>query len=395
MELSTINPESEPEEDFEDLNASVSQVQVPNVRTVNLILDNSSFIRGFGNIKRWFDQDYIKSQLMQEEKHPRDRIQLNIYLPSYTLHELEYLRKGTSMLATNARKALSFIDKIFDNEGTQGSFDSNFVENVELRDTEDRPKVETPLRYNVYIEYRDGSFPDWNKCLPFKLHELQVNDFPYHQTKFASNELLGSLTFDPDAPEQVVEGPLQTPSRLKHLIRSCVFKQYLEARSSSSSAREQWKLITEDTVTRVWANSFGIDCLNVNEAELLIFQSMDITSFNVKTEGQDFNLEHDVFDQPEKGLLHQRIDTTAYEYHDISNRIALQQLSEAEATGNAKKPKEKNNKLKSKKIEKGPPIVSSGAKGDELKKEDFEMINFAPRVKGKLWKPPQQVRKRN
>lgn len=391
MELNTKNSDSGPEEDFEELIDSMSQLQVPSVRTVNLILDNSSFIRGFGNIKRWFDQTYIKSQLLPNGKHPRDKIQLNIYLPSYTLHQLEHLRKGNSMLATNARKALSFIDKIFDSEETQGSFDSNFVENIELIEAGIGKKSEVPLRYNVYIEYRDVTFPTWNKCLAFKLYDLYVNDFPSQQTKFSSDELLGRLTFDPDAQEEIVNGPVPAPPRLKHLIRSCVFKQYLEVGSKNNSVHEQWKLITEDTVTRVWANSFGINCLNVNEAELLIFQSTDITSFNVKTEGYDFNSEKDIFDKPVKGILHQRIDTTAYEYHNISDLNVLLKMTEDEATGKSTKGDQKNTVQKG---EKSPPIVPSGAKGDEVKKEDFDMINFAPRVNGKLWKPTKLGKKR-
>ncbi|SGZ52951.1 CIC11C00000001119 [Sungouiella intermedia] len=390
MELNIKNPESEPEEDFE----AASQLHIPNVRVVNLILDNSSFIRGFGNIKRWFDQKYIKSQLMPDGKEPKESIQLNIYIPSYTLHELEFLRKGSSLLATNARKALAFIDQIFDNEDTQGSFESNFVEGVELEKSNDSVG-HMPLRYNVYIEYRDASFPTWNKCLPFKLYDLHVDDFPNHQAKFSSNEMLGSLTFDPDAQAESSDGPIQTPTRLRHLIRSCVFKRFIEAGGKSTSEHEQWKLITEDTVTRFWTNSYGIDCLNVNEAELLIFQSMDITSFNVMTEGQNFNSEHDVYDQPDKGILHQRIDTTAYEYHKMSEQLSpLQEPTEAEAVGASAKSQSKKKKSRNKKRETTPPIVPSDAKGDDIKREEFEKINFAPRVKGKLWVPPLSKNKK-
>lgn len=357
-------------------------------REVRLLLDNSALTRGFGNVKRWFNEDYIKSQLRATKKASGKKIHLSIYLPSYTLHELEYLRKGNTALASNAREALKFIDEIFDREDAQDSFGGNFVENLETAPSDAAAKLENPLRYNVYIENRTDQFPRWEKCMPFKMHDLQVKDFPYSQTKLPRN-IIGAEIFnnlDAQHPQESPEDPVQTPERLKHLIRSCVFKRFLESDSQNMPPLEQWKLVTEDNVTRVWATSFGIDCLNVNEAELLIFLSRDVTSFEQKLIGADFNAEHDVFDQQDKGILHKKIDTTAYEYEPLkgkSKQNKEENGAKPDTSSDEKAELTKAEKKKVKKFKAPVPLTSS----EGVRKENFDMINYAPRGKGKLWAP--------
>ena len=52
-------------------------------------------------------------------------------------------------------------------------------------------------------------------------------------------------------------------------------------------------MVTEDPITKIWAKSYGIDCLNVNEAELLIFQNYDVNLFRLynpyANDGDDFD----------------------------------------------------------------------------------------------------------
>lgn len=397
MDLSGEKP-PEPEEGFDIPHESAKPaLEDPEVREVHLILDNSALTRGFGNVKRWFNEEYIRTQLKTSAASPGVKIHLSIYLPSYTLHELEYLRKGNTAMASNAREALKFIDEIFDSEDSQDSLQGNYIENFETAPVSTATaKSENPLRYNVYIENRSDQFPTWDRCMSFKLYNLQVKDFPYRQTKLARNVIGGQLFGNSDLTgphEENPEDPVQTPDRLKHLIRSCVFKRHIEQGSQNMPPLEQWKLVTEDNVTRVWANSFGIDCLNVNEAELLLFLKKDVTSFERKALGEDFNAEHDVFDQPEKGILHRRIDTTSYQYEQLEG-LKVNKKS-GEGSLNAEKQKTKTGGKKLKNISPPPAVLAQ----DGVKKEDFDMINYAPRGKGKLWTPKgttsKKSRKRN
>lgn len=65
-----------------------------NKRTYNFIVTPSAFVGGIGNIKQWYN-DY----------------DCNFFIPAYTLKELDFLKKGVSLIATNARESIRFIDK--------------------------------------------------------------------------------------------------------------------------------------------------------------------------------------------------------------------------------------------------------------------------------------------
>lgn len=393
-----IDAKEGPEETF-DQSPIVPHHNEPSakVRNVNLILDHSALIRGLGNVKRWVNKQFIEQQLKTNKKSSDEKIHLDLYLPLYTLHELEFLRRGSSTLASNAVQALKFIDQILDGEHEQELAEFNDFDQLESTETSfAEPKRTDSLEYNVHIEEQTGQFPTWEKCLQFKLRELQVKDFPYRQTKLAQSSL-GLSHISETHIEESPEDLVQTPARLKHLIRSCVFKRYIETDTRAQPSQEHWKLVTEDNVTRVWANSFGIDCLNVNEAELLLFMSMDVTSFNVSQPGSDFNSEHDVYDQPDRGILHQRIDTTAYNYVPIgTGKKPRGESSGRDAHENSgddttkTKPKQAKAKPKSKpragkKLDQNPPVVLSATA--DVRMEEFGQINYAPRSTGKLWMP--------
>lgn len=367
--------DDQPEEDFHVPAPKEPVPEVSEGRIVNLILDHSAFVRGIGNVKRWFNKDFIRSQLASKASAG---ICLNIYIPSYTLHEFDYVKKGTSILASNAREAIKFIDQIFEGELEGPAFGANYVENFDGNTLDQTPdEYDNPLKYNVYIEHRTDLFPDWNQCLQFQLCTPKIKEFPNHKTKFQSNVWrTESHGEDNRSQERGFENPDEEaaiPARLKHLIRSCVFKRCTEPRTEKPW--EQWKLVTEDPITKVWARSFGVDCLNVNEAELLIFHSQDITTFTMREPGADFNAETDMYDSA-RGNLHLWIDTTSYKYEKLGK--------DDKRPRNQKK---KNKRHSDKTTEPTNP--------DVVKEELFNMINYAPRSKGKLWTPASKSQPKN
>lgn len=377
-------------------------------RTINLILDHSAFVRGIGNIKRWFNLEYINSNLTNKQEN----IQLNIYIPSYTLHEFDFVKKGTSMMATNAREAIRFIDRIFEREDIKlnGSTPEN---------------VANPLNYGIFIESPMEAGPSWNECLNYKIHSPKVKEFPNFKTKFDSN-LIGQQIhhqdddlFNDDIDNSVKVNDIQyensqpyqnalansdnqaeMPIRLRYLIRSCIYKRFIDIHNLNKpkSTLEDWKLVTEDPITKIWIKSFGIDCLNVNDAELLIFKNYDVNQFNQPAH-LNFSLQ-DGYDNS-KNILQNTIDTTKYDYtnfHDYKNNNSKNKNKNKNNTknnnnnNNNKNPNKKKNKNKetSQPKKQTQPSNDPGfinANGELIKKEKFGVINFAPRGSGELWKP--------
>lgn len=371
-----------------------STIDTPKSRTINVILDHSAFVRGIGNIKRWFNEEYIRAHISEDAK---EQIYLNIYIPSYTLHEFDYVKKGTSMMATNAREAIRFVDKIFEKD---------------LNGEDETVNTTTkPIIYNLCIESPTESGPSWNECLNYKVHSPKIKEFPNFKTKFDSNLIgqhptsFGNDSIDNDDEfnesnfnstmkpnnklndiqyenSQSYQNALanadehaEMPTRLRYLIRSCIYKRYLEP-STFSNPLEEWKLVTEDPITKVWAKSFGIDCMNVNEAELLIFQSYDINQYQTYDPQHSFNIDEE--SKSPNSILQNTIDTTLYSYTKIN-----------EPTKGPKNNKNKNTRKKAnnKKIKGVVNDGCTGVNGDFVKKERFDAINYAPRGSGELWKP--------
>lgn len=355
------------QDEFMDLtsgNESVPQ-ENPNTRYVRLMLDHSAFVRGIGNIKRWFNEEYIKQNFNKSS----DPIVLNIYVPSYTLHEFDFVKKGTSITATNAREAIKFIDNYLENQS--GLVLGN-------------------VTYDLSLESPSEIPPSWTKCSKYKLYSPKVKDFPNYKTKFDSN-LIGEvphkeshllhreseLKSDEPDDEALSEVAAEMPARLKYLIRTCIYKRFIEkTQPKPKNNIEDWKLVTEDPITKVWAKSFGIDCVNVNEAELLIFQNYDVNSFKIYN---PFSVS-DGFD-PRNDVLQNKIDSTLYEYKPVKQEAPKANF------------KHRSKKTKKRDTESIPyeGVVheekDNGALSGTIKKEKFEAINFAPRGAGKLWKP--------
>lgn len=343
-----------PEEDFKAVDAPQSKEETASVRVVNLVLDHFAFVRGIGNVKRWFNKEYIDSML---EGKDDIRVVLNIYIPTYTLHEFDFAKKGTTITASYARDALKLIDQVLDQEQSVPSFGPG--------DGEPEP-AKPKFTYNLLLEQRNSSFPYWEKCLQYQAQPPKIKDFPYHKTKLSNTMLGRPQAQDIEEGKKEAEEFASVPPRLKHLIRSCVYKRYIDPfhPEFESNNGVQWKLVTEDAVTKVWLTSFGIDCLNVNEAELLIFQSDDVTGFNIQAPGEDFNSKNDRYNAADRGILHQWVDTTKYGYLGFGG-------------DRRKKPTGKKNEASEETMYKALGPVQP----DEVKEEKFNQINYAPRVK--------------
>ena len=407
------------------------------LRQVRLILDHTAFVRGIGNVKRWFHEEYIS----QNFNKSADPIKLNIYIPSYTLHEFDYVKRGTSISATNAREAIKFIDNYLENN----LFDQKTRENQNGTN----PGLQRIL-YNVNLESPIDATPSWNNCAKYKLYSPLIKDFPNMKTDFNANAVGNSPAQSADDHDLANHGDYSSdfnasfaidydslaemPSRLKYLIRTCIYKRYIERYiPTPKNSIEEWKLVTEDPITKIWAKAYGIDCVNVNEAELLIFQNYDVNLFRIYN---PFSSSEDEFD-PKNNILQNKIDTTLYSYQSIKQdppKVNFKGRSRRNKNSNnnnnnnnnnensnnnitnKNKNKNKNNKQKQKqkqskeddkticanikeskeKSQKKKRIPVDGVVHEEIndntgyglvKKEKFKAINYAPRGSGELWKP--------
>lgn len=334
--------------DHESVNQDTSDIRQP--RYVNLILDHSAFVRGLGNIKRWFNRNYVNENITNS----KEVIYLTIFIPNYTLHEFEYVKKGTSMQAINAKEAIRFIDKILDKDLNAHSVD------------------DCPVFYEIIIESTTDSRPSWDKCLTYKVQSPKITDFPnyYEHTinRMHNEETLkeGSVELVQDRYEKV-----DLPGRLKHLIRSCIQKDFVEGRGKRDSQKE-WRLVTEDAVTSVWLSCFGVECMNVNAAELFLLKNRNVNLIEQYDSSKNFYSEDSV---PSNNILQNVVDTTLYSYSSYGER-----------NGGAS---QKGNR-KQKKPKKSEEIVTEKKTSDygpNVKKEKFNAINYAPRGQGELWKP--------
>lgn len=403
-----------------------NEVITGNTRNINFILDHSAFVRGIGNIKRWFNDEYIQSNF---EAKAGEKIQLNIYIPSYTLHEFDYVKKGNTMMATNAREAIKFIDKFISGEvhnkrpvnGGSGDKGSDGVD----------------LSCYLYIESSQEVGPSWNDCLKYKIHSPLVKEFPNLKTMYDSN-LIGQNVASPYASgmevqhEDIDQGldrfkkvpnfkyssklntiqyensesyqhalahadaEAEMPYRLKYLIRSCVQRKYrnkIDGFKAHPRKSEEWRLVTEDPISKIWVASFGIECLNINEAELMIFQNYDINQPRVSDPHKRFDSEGE--EEEPFSILQNTIDTTVYLYSPMLNKqkkpfykSGKKDAKQGTHARKQEKPKPFPTGKNSKKPFKG--VVQeegTGIHGGVVKKERFDAINFAPRGSGELWRP--------
>lgn len=374
------------------------QIDENKTRSVNLILDPSAFTGGIGNIKRWYNKEYVEGRLKSHKKSKNNRnetIEVNIYIPSYTLHEFDYLKKGTSMIATYARQSIKFIDELFESNLTSLSLNDRF-------------------NINLAIESPQERGPPWPQCLSYQVHSPKVKEFPNFRTKFDSsyigqkfednNNVYDGENHDSDFNSSLnqtsnkindiqyensasylnaaanAENFAVMPARLKYLISSCIFKKFIQNESTNNSERlNDWILVSEDSITQIWARSFGVDCMNVNEAELLLFQKYDVN--RLYNPASTFTLDDDI---QANSILQDTIDTSLYAYtklDDPNSRKKNTQRGKKNHTNRQNRRKEDN-------FIRGVTNDSAyNIKGELIKKERFDSINYAPRGKGELWKP--------
>lgn len=373
-------------------------------RNVHFILDHSSCTLGIGNIERWFDGEFARSQLRGSEN-----IHMSLYVPQYTLRELDYQKRGPMVGISLAQEALKLIDMLFetennqgldcfsddvgvldaerntlekiedpepqkdqgsthkDQESTQESMDENTQEAVhqtaeeqlqgmspEVTQNISNTETSRKIPFNIYIEEITPAFPSWEKCLKYRIFTPKQGDLPHiHQAD----------------EEELMDRAAEISPRLKNLIRSCIYMTKFKNKNQPAPFGDHWSLITEDQATKVWASSFGIDCLNVNEAELLLFHASDVSKFELVNHGAGFFDSRDVFDEIPQVGLHKRVDTTAYSYESV-RRHEDEKASKKSKTGKAKEKKARKNK---------PADKPSFVKVNGVSYEEFDQINYAPR----------------
>lgn len=168
------------------------------------------------------------------------------------IHELDFLKTGSSMLAKNARESIRFIDKFFSTE-----------------------HVETLSE--LIIETPEEAGPSWKKCIKHKTRSPKVSEFEDSKTakktrndNFQSNDV---VKYETDLineggiskKEETVDQRAELPNRLKYLIRPCIKKINFD--------QEDWFLITEDSSTKIWCEAFNIKCVTLTEAESKLFHT--------------------------------------------------------------------------------------------------------------------------
>ncbi|CCH45505.1 Nonsense-mediated decay protein 4 [Wickerhamomyces ciferrii] len=282
----------------------------------HFIIDASALTKGLGNIKKWVDEEQYTIQL---------------FIPSYTIHELDYLKKGITMIATNARESIRFIERVVSSE-------------------------EDSAHYKMVLETPEDVGPNWRKCLTYKVRSPKVHEFPnskqnnhplIHQNAIKyENEQIDSQG-DILAPNTGKYGRkprperAEIPARYKYLIRPCIKKTHID--------QEDWKLITEDQTTRTWCESFGIKCINIAEAESLLFHKKN----QIDPNETSYTLKSLSLEDEKKG-------------------------SSAKIGGRRRRSSPKKNQAFK---------ASEKSSDGNARLEDYDSISYAPRGSGELWVP--------
>ncbi|CUM63616.1 uncharacterized protein PRCAT00001198001 [Priceomyces carsonii] len=346
-------------------------------REINLILDHTAFVRGIGNIKRWFSKEYLAHNVDFQEN---ELVHLNLYVPTYTLHEFEHVKKGFLMSAVNARESIRFINKFLEEKDTYSN------------DADEKGPIVTEIQ----LESPNQRIPSWNECLSYQIHSPKVTEFPHNKTNFElpfssarpreCDDKTDSLehlnvknSFNTDVTNAALKSDVsiegsnadaEIPRRLKYLVRSCIFKKFFEAKDTGKI----WHLVTEDAITRIWMRSFNIGCLNLNEADLLIYKDYDVNQFRRYDPNVCASLNEDA-NLISSAILQHKVDTTKYAY--TTPKSSKRNTKHNDAV----KETPKSTGVK------GITSSSKGIVGKNVKKEKFEAINYAPRTKGVLWMP--------
>lgn len=179
----------------------------------NFILDASCFEKGLGIIKRWL-------------KECPGKVKLRLYIPTYTLNELDFLKFKKK--SYTAKESLKFIDIVCtDNDSSFGpEFIIEFPEILEL--------------------------VTWSEVLEF------VNDA-------SKKDTLNKL-----------------PGRIKGLMKSCLYKCQFDDGSDGL----KWIFISEDPLVRDMADICRVPCCSIVDADSILDKDMNTTAYQ---ENQKFN----------------------------------------------------------------------------------------------------------
>lgn len=204
-----------------------------------------------------------------------------------------------------------------------------------------------------------------------KLNDIQYENSASYQNAIANSDNLAEM-----------------PVRLRYLIRSCIYKRFIETKKPKiKNEIEDWKLVTEDPITKIWAKSYGIDCLNVNEAELLIFQNYDVNLFRLYN---PYANDGDNFD-PSTNILQNTIDTTLYSYSSVQDEPVTSNYRGKNNRGRNNRGRRGNKRRERERWPLSTDAVVSEERNESgtgfIKKEKFGAINYAPRGQGELWRP--------
>ena len=325
---------------FDEVNSPTPEVTQEDPQ-VNFILDHTAFTKGIGNIKRWFNPEYVKTECSRQK--PR----LNLFIPTYTLHEFDYVKRGLTMTASNAREAIDFIEKL-----------SEGVENP-------------PLNYDIQLEDNAHSSLSWDACQKYQVHQPVIGEFPNYQTQFRSSRFgrsrpdHDSISYENSESYQSAAAhtsePAQMPPRLRYIIRPCIKIMF-----QSPQQKGKWTLVTEDAITKIWASSFGIECMNITEAELLLFKEYDVNNL------RQYDPNRTILDPSgPNSILQETVDTSSYPYQPTETS-----RPKKAAKSHKNRPQRGNAKVTG---------VVRNERG--IQKEQFDKINHAPRGSGSLWTP--------
>lgn len=297
------------------------------IRTINIILDDSSFTRGVGNIMRWFDEDKILT--LRKKWDSTDFVYVNILIPQQTLSELKALRHKVDIRGTNSRQALQFIDEVFD----------------KYADTPPPQKLnkgEYPqgIAFTVNIESEELPMRSWNSYQKHSVRTLTQEDVYLQEHQRV-----------PAEHKDEFQTPAIASPPIKKLASSCIKTIF----SDRNTRNLQWRVVSESPVVRLWLSSFGIECLNTEETERLLFSGRDISQSQSVNPGQNFNSTVDIYDEAEE---RKPVDTTSYAYESLNGTRVL------------------------------PPVMAGAGDNRSVKLENFSSISYAPRDLSALWSPP-------
>ncbi|EDO15562.1 hypothetical protein Kpol_1042p23 [Vanderwaltozyma polyspora DSM 70294] len=209
----------------------------------NFILEASSFEKGLGNIKRWCE-------------NKSDNVKLRIYIPTYTLRELDFQRyKFKSFMA---RESLKFIEYIEDRNSSP-KYHSDSLEII----------IELPDFLDLVL---------WREVLEIAGEE--------HEEKL--NKL---------------------PRRLKNLLKSCVHLCHLHV-----SDDYKWILISEDNQVKELARICKIPIISIVDADSALARDMNKKSFKMSENFNKQIIKNGVAEETKQGkkIVKTNFDNTVY-----------------------------------------------------------------------------------